>query len=40
MLDVIFTVGAYDTLARMFSSLELEMDDEIGEFMQRYDELF
>ena len=40
LLDVIFTVGAYDTLARMFSSLELEMDDEIGEFMQRYDELF
>lgn len=40
LLDVIFTVGAYDTLARMFSSLELDMDDEIGEFMQRYDELF
>ena len=40
LLDLIFTVGAYDTLARMFSSLELEIDDEIGEFMKRYDELF
>ena len=40
LLDVIFTVGAYDTLARMFSSLELEMDAEIGEFMKRYNELF
>jgi AhpD family alkylhydroperoxidase len=40
LLDVIFTVGAYDTLARMFSSLELDMDAEIGEFMARYDELF
>jgi AhpD family alkylhydroperoxidase len=40
LLDVIFTVGAYDTLARMFSSLELDLDDEIAEFMQRYDELF
>lgn len=40
LLDVIFTVGAYDTLARMMSSLELDIDDEIGEFMTRYDELF
>lgn len=40
LLDLIFTVGAYDTLARMFGSVELEIDAEIGEFMQRYDELF
>ncbi len=40
MLDVIFTVGGYDILARMMKSLELPIDDEIGELMQRYDELF
>lgn len=40
LLDLIFTVGAYDTLARMFSSLQLPIDDDIAGLMQRYDELF
>lgn len=40
VLDLIFTVGAYDTLARMFSSFELELDDDIVDLMGRYDELF
>lgn len=40
ILDVIFTAGGYDTLARMFNSLELSMDDDIPELMSRYDELF
>ena len=40
LLDLIFTVGGYDTLARMFSSLQLPIDDEIAGFMARYDELF
>ena len=39
-LDVIFTAGGYDTLARMFNSLELSMDDDIPELMSRYAELF
>ena len=29
MLDIIFTVGAYETLAYMVNSLELEMDDDL-----------
>jgi alkylhydroperoxidase family enzyme len=40
ILDVIFTAGAYDILARMFKSLDLTMDDDIPELMQRYDEIF
>lgn len=40
LLDVIFTVGGYDTLAQMFSSLELAIDDDIQELMGRYHELF
>lgn len=40
VLDVVFTVGAYDTLAKMMSSLELDIDGEITEFMERYDQLF
>jgi alkylhydroperoxidase family enzyme len=40
LLDLIFTVGSYDTLARMMSSLELGIDDDIHDLMQRYDELF
>lgn len=40
LLDLIFTVGSYDTLARMFSSLQLDIDDGIDELMQKYDELF
>ncbi len=33
VLDVIFTVGAYDTLARMFRSFELEIDDDVKALM-------
>jgi 4-carboxymuconolactone decarboxylase len=40
ILDLIFTVGGYDILARMFNSLELAIDDDIYELMQRYDQLF
>lgn len=40
MLDVIFTVGGYDILARMMKSLDLPIDDEINELMGRYDQLF
>lgn len=40
LLDLIFTVGSYDMLARMFSSLGLTIDDDIPALMARYDELF
>jgi alkylhydroperoxidase family enzyme len=40
ILDLICTVGAYDTLARIFKSLELDLDDDITELLQRYDQLF
>jgi len=40
VLDLICTVSAYDTLARIFNSLEVDIDDDIGELMGRYDELF
>ncbi len=40
LLDLIFTVGGYDTLARMFGSLELTIDDDIPALMERYTELF
>lgn len=40
LLDLIFTVGGYDTLARMFNALELGIDDDIYELMQKYDQLF
>lgn len=40
ILDLIFTAGGYDTLARMFKSLDLTMDDDIPELMSRYDEIF
>lgn len=40
ILDLICTVGLYETLARIFASLEVEMDDDIVELMQRYDTLF
>ena len=40
ILDLICTVGTYETLARVFASLEVEMDDDINELMTRYDELF
>lgn len=40
LLDLIFTVSGYDTLARMFSSLQLPIDSDIDGLMQRYTELF
>ncbi len=40
LLDLIFTVGGYDILARMFSSLGLTIDDDIPALMARYGELF
>lgn len=40
LLDLIFTVCGYDALARMFSSLQLPIDDDIAGLMDRYDELF
>lgn len=40
VLDVICTVGTYETLARVFASLEVEIDEDINDLMQRYDELF
>ena len=40
VLDLICTVSAYDTLARIFNSLELDVDDDIVELMGKYDELF
>jgi 4-carboxymuconolactone decarboxylase len=40
LLDLIFTVGGYDTLARMFSSLQLPIDDDIDGLMAKYDQLF
>ncbi|OMC38776.1 carboxymuconolactone decarboxylase [Mycobacterium sp. GA-1841] len=40
VLDLIFTVSGYDALARMLNSLQLPLDRDIDELMQRYDELF
>jgi AhpD family alkylhydroperoxidase len=40
LLDVIFTVGTYDLLARLFNALQLDIDDDIPALMQKYDELF
>lgn len=40
LLDLIYTVGCYDTLAKMMSSFQLELDGDITELMSRYDELF
>jgi 4-carboxymuconolactone decarboxylase len=40
ILDLICTVSAYDNLARIFKSLELNIDDDIEELLQRYDQLF
>jgi 4-carboxymuconolactone decarboxylase len=40
ILDLIFTVGGYDLLARLFSSLELDVDSDIRDLMQKYAELF
>jgi len=35
LLDVIFTVGGYDTLAKVFESLQLEIEPETVELMTR-----
>jgi 4-carboxymuconolactone decarboxylase len=35
LLDVIFTVGGYDTLAKVFESLQLEIEPETIELMKR-----
>ncbi|MQY29567.1 carboxymuconolactone decarboxylase family protein [Nocardia aurantia] len=35
LLDVIFTVSAYDAIARMFKSVEVEMDDDLPELTAR-----
>jgi alkylhydroperoxidase family enzyme len=40
LLDLIFTAGGYDILARLFKSFELAMDDDIPELMARYQQLF
>ena len=40
IMDLICTVGTYETLARIFASLEVDIDDDIVELMQRYHELF
>jgi len=40
LLDLIFTVGLYDILARLFASLDLTIDDDIHQLMKRYDQLF
>ncbi|OBH73917.1 carboxymuconolactone decarboxylase [Mycobacterium intracellulare] len=40
LLDLIFTAGGYDILARLFKSFELTMDDDIPELMSRYQQLY
>jgi 4-carboxymuconolactone decarboxylase len=40
LLDVIFTVGGYDTLARLFGSVQIGVEEDIPGLMQRYHELF
>jgi alkylhydroperoxidase family enzyme len=35
VLDLIGTVSAYDMLARVFNSLEVDIDDDIAELMGR-----
>lgn len=40
LLDVVFTVGTYDLLARLFNALQMDVDDDIPALMQRYDQLF
>lgn len=40
LLDVIFTVGTYDLLARLFNALQMDIDDDIPALMAKYDELF
>ncbi|CRZ16843.1 carboxymuconolactone decarboxylase [Mycolicibacterium neworleansense] len=40
LLDLVFTAGGYDILARLFKSFELTMDDDIPDLMSRYHELY
>jgi len=40
LLDLVFTAGGYDILARMFKSFDVAVDDDIPELMSRYDQLF
>ena len=40
LLDIIFTVGSYDLLARLFNALHMTIDDDIPRLMQGYYELF
>jgi 4-carboxymuconolactone decarboxylase len=40
ILDLIFTVGTYDLLARLFNALQMEIDDDIPALMDKYDQLF
>jgi 4-carboxymuconolactone decarboxylase len=35
ILDLIFTVGSYDMLARMFRSFQLEIDDDIKDLVAK-----
>jgi 4-carboxymuconolactone decarboxylase len=37
LLDVVFTVGTYDLLARLFNALQMGVDDDIPALMKRYD---
>lgn len=40
LLDLVFTAGGYDILARLFKSFDLTIDDDIPALMSRYDQLF
>lgn len=40
ILDIIFTVGSYDLLARLFNALQMDIDDDIPALMARYDQIF
>lgn len=36
LMDLIFTVGAYDALAMMFRSLEIEVDDDLRSWYENF----
>jgi AhpD family alkylhydroperoxidase len=40
LLDLVFAVGSYDLLARLFNTLQLDIDDDIPALMANYDQLF
>lgn len=40
LLDLIFTVGGYDTLAKLFESLQLEIEEEAAELLTRQSNAF